>query len=136
MSGRGFGVAYVVLGALVACDAGEPPECEVEETPTCSSTLVVERTATNDTNFAFVLRNEDEGLDLDIRCPTPEDEEPGQGTISWFCGAGEIRLVRTDDWPDTLEVGFGGSFPTTVTPEWQSGLDLCGNLCRNGMITL
>ncbi|MEO0604349.1 MAG: hypothetical protein AAF211_23135, partial [Myxococcota bacterium] len=86
--------------------------------------------------FVLVLRSEAEELDLQIQCPTPPNGETSAGTITWFCGAGQITLVRTDDWPDTLEVGFGGGFPTTVTPDYSPGLDLCGNLCNNGMITL
>ncbi|MEN0063648.1 MAG: hypothetical protein AAGA48_15965 [Myxococcota bacterium] len=129
-------VMAAAWGLLAGCPEAEPPECEVQGTSTCSSTLVVEDANDDRSAFILVVRNEDEGLDLQIRCPTLATEEPRQDNITWFCGAAQVTLERNDRWPDTLEVSFETMIPMVVTPDYTSGLDSCGNQCNDGTISL
>lgn len=124
-----------LAGLWVACD-DEPPECETQQATTCLSSLLIQRRNNDDTDFLARLTLPSEGIELPIRCPLLPEGDGIDGDIQWFCGAGQVTFTRPGSWPDTVEVSFGTSEPIEVMPDYNAGLDLCGNSCNNGVIEL
>jgi hypothetical protein len=131
MIGRRVVVLLGLVGFPVACDEGEPHECETAGTPTCESSLLV---LLPDERTQFTMRIRDEvDFDATFTCPGTDndnilDDEPD---YQYFCGAGRVTLTTNLFFERRFFVQLESGVEQQFTdPETQFGADFCGNECN------
>lgn len=120
---------------LSACEEDVTPECEIEGTATCESSLVIAFEDGRTGEFRLVV-TDDEGLDVQIDCPDLDDDPETSGAYTWFCGQGQVRIEANVPFGSEIRVGVGGVPPVAYTPDYSRGGDPCGNSCNNARIEI
>ena len=122
----------LALGMLVACGEDEPRECDLENTPTCESQLIVNYP---DSRTDFSLRVIDDlGMDIQFSCPAREGVPNEVGGYSWICGEGRATVFTNGAFGDNVRIQSGVDTPQDYTPDYSRSADFCGNGCTSGII--
>ena len=128
----GAGALGIAVGCSDGGDADGGGECE--QTPTCDSALVI---ALEDARTDFGLTVSDAvGMDIVVQCPIDEEGTEQFGDYSVICGAGRLTISTFLYFGDEVEVQLNAAEPKIWTPDYQKGIDYCGNTCTTGTIQL